>query len=136
MKCGFSVSVKEIPLGEGNSKNDPDSYCKDIALFRHLDEVDFIIWYASYIFKSTVTTDEKSDAINRICSMVALIKDDVKETMYLRKLQEFYKDSGLWKASINQAKKLIHAKRVLAESKNIDRDLYTKYGFYEEHNSY
>ena len=136
MKCGFSVSVKEVPLGADNSKNDPDSYCTDMDTFKRLDEEDFVLWYARYIFKKDSTTEEKSTAINDICDMLALIKDETKETMYLKELQRFYKDSGLWKTSMNRAKKLIKAKQVIAASKKIDRDLYTKYGFYEEYNSY
>jgi len=67
---------------------------------------------------------------------VAIVKDDVKESMYLSRLQEFYKHKSLWQTAINQAKKQIQAKKVLDQSKKIDRDLYTKYGFYEEYNSY
>lgn len=136
MQCGFSVSVKEIPLGEANTKNDPDSYCTNKPKFDLLEEEDFITWYAKNIFQNTVTTEEKSDAINTICRMVAMVKDDVKESMYLSKLQEFYKNKQLWTTAINQAKKQIQAKKVLDNGKKIDRDLYSKYGFYEEYNAY
>lgn len=136
MKNGFSVSVKEIPLGEGNTKNDPDSYCSSKDKFNELEETDFIIWYASKIFQTTNTTEEKSDAINQICKMVVLVNDEVKESMYLQQLQEFYKNKNLWKTAINSIKKMQKADHVLQEGKKIDRDLYSKYGFYEEHNSY
>ena len=136
MECGFSVSVKEIPLGEGNTKNDPDSYCADKPKFDMLDEEDFIIWYARHIFQGTQTTEDKSAAINTLCRMVAIVKDEVKEKMYLDQLQDFYKHKNLWQTAINQAKKQMQAKKVLDQSKKIDRDLYTKYGFYEEYNSY
>lgn len=136
MECGFSVSVKEIPLKADGSKNDPDSYCTDKPKFDLLEEEDFIVWYARYIFQDTQTTEEKSTAINTICRMVAMVKDEVKESMYLSKLQEFYKNKALWTTAINQAKKLIQAKKVLDEGKKIDRDLYSRYGFYEEYNSY
>lgn len=136
MDCGFSVSVKEIPLTENRSKNDPDSYCTDKPKFDLLEEEDFIVWYARYIFQDTQTTEEKSTAINTICRMVAMVKDEVKEAMYLSKLQEFYKNKALWTTAINQAKKLIQAKKVLDQGKKIDRDLYSRYGFYEEYNAY
>ena len=136
MECGFSVSVKEIPLTDTGTKNDPDSYCTDKPRFDLLEEEDFIIWYAGKILKDGQTTEEKSTAINTICRMVAIVKDDVKESMYLSRLQEFYKHKSLWQTAINQAKKQIQAKKVLDQSKKIDRDLYTKYGFYEEYNSY
>lgn len=136
MKCGYSVSVKEIPLTEDRSKNDPDSYIKSKAILDDIDEEDYITWYARYLFHGTETTEQKSSAINTICSMVAMVKDDVKESMYLSNLQNIYKNKALWTTAMNQAKKLIQAKKVLDEGKKIDRDLYGKYGFYEEHNSY
>lgn len=136
MKCGFGVSVKELPMGEAQSKNDPDSYCTSIQKFQELKEVDFIPWYASYIFQDINTTEERSDAINTICAMVVMVKDEVKESMYLKQLQSFYEDKKLWQKAINRAKKLDKAKQVIDESKKIDRDLYQKYGFYEEYNAY
>ncbi len=136
MKCGFGVSVKELPMGEAQSKNDPDSYCTNIQKFQELKEVDFIPWYASYIFQDINTTEERSDAINTICAMVVMVKDEVKESMYLKQLQSFYEDKKLWKTAINRAKKLDKAKQVINDSKKIDRDLYQKYGFYEEYNAY
>lgn len=136
MQCGFSVSVREIPLGEGRTKNDPDSFCTNKPKFDLLEEEDFITWYAKNIFQETATTEEKSTAINSICQMVAMVKDDVKESMYLTKLQDLYKNKSLWTTAMNQAKKLIQAKKVLDDGKKIDRDLYGRYGFYEEHNSY
>jgi hypothetical protein len=68
--------------------------------------------------------------------LVALVNDEVKEKMYLDALQGQYRNKNLWTTAINQAKKMMQAKRVLDQSKKIDRDLYTKYGFYEEHNAY
>lgn len=136
MKCGFSVSVKELPPGEAQSKNDPDSYCTDKPKFDVLKEEDFITWYANYIFQDVTTTEERSEAINTVCTMVVMVKDEVKESMYLKQLQEYYKDGNLWKTAMNRAKKLDKAKQVLDQGKKIDRDLYGKYGFYEEYNAY
>lgn len=136
MKAGFGVTVKEIPLGEAQSKNDPDSYCTSIQKFQDLEEVDFIPWYARYLFADVNTTEDRSNAINTICDMVAMVKDEVKESMYMKQLQEFYPDKNLWTKALNRAKKLEKAKQVINESKKIDRDLYQKYGFYEEYDAY
>jgi DNA primase catalytic core len=135
MRCGFSVSVKEIPAQPG-VKQDPDSFCKNKFRFDELIEEDFIIWFARYIFKGKETTEEKSTAINTVCQLVALVNDEVKEKMFLDELQNQYRNKNLWTTAINQAKKLMQAKKVLDQSKKIDRDLYTKYGFYEEYNAY
>lgn len=136
MKAGFGVTVKEIHLGEAQSKNDPDSYCTSIQKFQELEEVDFIPWYARYLFADVNTTEDRSNAINTICDMVAMVKDEVKESMYMKQLQEFYPDKNLWTKALNRAKKLEKAKQVINESKKIDRDLYQKYGFYEEYDAY
>ena len=136
MKAGFGVTVKEIPPGEAQSKNDPDSYCTSIQKFQELEEVDFIPWYAKYLFADVNTTEDRSNAINTICDMVAMVKDEVKESMYMKQLQEFYPDKNLWTKALNRAKKLEKAKQVINESKKIDRDLYQKYGFYEEYDAY
>lgn len=136
IRNGFSVSVREIPLGKGNSKQDPGSYITGKPIYNDLEEEDFITWYAKYIFDDCETTDDKSRAINTICSMVATLKDDVKEEMYVSKLQDIYKNKALWTTAMNQARKEIQAKKVLNDSKKIDRDLYSKYGFFEDRNAY
>lgn len=136
MECGFSVSVREIPLTEDRSKNDPDSFCRNRMLFDSLEEEDFITWYARYVFKEAETTEEKSAAINTICRMIILVKDEVKESMYISRLNEFYKNKALWTTALNQAKKNLQAKSVVEQGKKIDRDLYSRYGFYEEYNAY
>lgn len=136
MKAGFGVTVKEIPLGEAQSKNDPDSYCTSIQKFQELEEIDFIPWYAKYLFADVNTTEEKGNVINEIASMVTMVKDELKESMYMRQLQEFYPDKNDWKRALNRAKKLEKAKQVIDESKKIDRDLLQRYGFYEENDAY
>ncbi|MDO4164039.1 MAG: DNA primase [Bacteroides sp.] len=136
LKCGFSVSVKEIPLGEAQSKNDPDTYCTTRQKLDELKEEDFILWYARYIFQEADTTEARSKAIETVAGMVIMLKDEVKESMYLKQLQEFYKDGKAWTGYINRAKKLEKAKHIISESKKIDRDFYQKYNFYEDNNSY
>lgn len=136
MKAGLGVTIKELPLGEAQSKNDPDSYCTSIQKFQELKEVDFIPWYARYIFQDIETTEERGPVIGDICNMVVMVKDEVKESMYMKQLQEFYPDKNLWNRALSRAKKLDKAKQVIDESKKIDRDLYQKYGFYEEYNAY
>lgn len=136
MKAGLGVTVKELPLGEAQSKNDPDSYCTSIQKFQELKEEDFIPWYARYLFQDIETTEERGTAINAICNLMVLVKDEIKESMYMKQLQEFYPDKKLWANALKRAKKLDKAKQVIDDSKKIDRDLYQKYGFYEEFNAY
>lgn len=136
MQAGLGVTVKEIPLGESISKNDPDSYCTSIQKFQDLKEEDFVTWYARYLFEEADTTEKRSEAINELSRMIVMVKDEVKESMYLKQLQQFYDDKTLWKTAINRAKKLDKAKQVIDESKKIDRCLLEKYGFYEDYDAY
>lgn len=136
MKCGFSVSVKEIPLGTGGKKADPGSYIVSRMTYDDLPEEEFVAWYARYLFGDCESIEDKSRAINTVCRLIAALKDDVKEEMYISKMQAIYKNKALWTTAMNQARKELQASKVIDESKKIDRDLYEKYGFYEEHNCY
>lgn len=136
MQCGFNVTVREIPLGEGNQKNDPDSFCTNKSKFSSLKEEDFITWYARYTFMDKTTTEEVSAAIAELCRMVAIVDDEVKQDMYLNNLQEQHKNKPLWTKAFRFAKKQVQAKNILEKTRSFDRDLYTKYGFYEEYNCY
>lgn len=135
MECGFSVSVKEIPCGEGNTKNDPDSYCTSRTKFKDLDEVDFITWYAGYAFKADGTTEDKSSAVSKIAQMVAMVGDEVKEQMYLEQLKKIYNHKNLWLTAINREKKKISESKA-DKTQTINRDLLAKYGFFESNNCY
>lgn len=136
MQCGFNVTVREIPLGEGNVKSDPDSFCTNISRFKSLAEEDFIIWYARYAFMGKTTTEDVRAAIAELCRLVAIVDDEVKQDMYLSRLQEQYKNKALWTKAFNFSKKQIQAKKILDKGKTINRDLYQKYGFYEDHSCY
>lgn len=135
MECGFSVSVREIPLGEGNLKNDPDSYCTNISRFNQLEEQDFITWYAGYAFNKDGTTEDKSAAVSQIAKLVAMVGDEVKEAMYLAKLRDTYNNKNLWSMAINREKKKINESKA-GKSQVINRDLLAKYGFFESNNCY
>lgn len=135
MECGFSVSVKEIPCGEGNTKNDPDSYCTSRTKFRDLEEVDYITWYAGYAFKADGTTEDKSAAVTKIAKMVAMVGDEVKEQMYLEQLKKIYNHKNLWITAINREKKKISESKA-DKTQTINRDLLAKYGFFESNNCY
>lgn len=136
MQCGFNATVREIPLAEGNRKNDPDSFCTNKTKFASLEEEDFIIWYARYAFSDKKTTEDISAAIAELCKLVAIVGDEVKQDMYLSKFQSEYKNKALWTKAFNFAKKQIQAKKVLEKGKSLNRDLYQRYGFFEDHNCY
>ena len=136
MKAGLGVTVKELPLGEAQSKNDPDSYCTCIQKFQELKEVDFIPWYARYLFQNIETTEERGTAINDICNLMVMVKDEIKESMYMKQLQEFYPDKSLWANALKRAKKLRDAETARKNRANLDIDMLGEYGFIEKQGGY
>ena len=135
IKQGFAVTVKEI-IPQSNGKADPDSYIKSKAILSEIEEQDFILWYAQKLFMRGDTTAERAEHINTIAKLVARIDDDVKESMYIKQLLSIYKDKKLWASAIGQAKKQRKENASVKQNKTLDRDLYQRYGFYEENNCY
>lgn len=135
MRSGFTVLVKEIPLGEGNTKQDPDTFFTDRGKWNLIDEEDFIIWYARQNFDRAKTTEDKSAAVREIAEMLAELKDQIKEEMYIKQLNELYKNKNLWQNAVNAARKKINEEK-RGNSKKLDVDLYTQYGFYLNNHQY
>lgn len=133
--AGLSVSVIEIPVGEGNTKQDPDSYFTNRSIFAKAlnKETDFIVWFAKTKFASVNGNDERSAVIKDIACMVAQLNDEVKESMYLQELNSLYKNRSLWAQAINAEKKKMN------ESSGdfmISQNDLQKFGFFERHNCY
>lgn len=136
IKMGFNVTVRELPDGEGGKKNDPDSYCTSFQKFDELEENDFITWYATKLFAGKENTEEIHKVVTEICNLIVMINDEMKEEMYLLAVKKSYNDKSLWTKAIKFARQQRKAKQILAKGKTIDRDLYQKYGFYENYGGY
>lgn len=134
--AGFNVTVREIPLGEGNTKQDPDSFCTTLNKFNLLDEEDFIMWFARYEMTGKENAEEVNTAIGNITKLVARIEDDMKVDLYISKLTGAYKNKDIWRKGVKLSKKQAQTKSVIDKCKSIDRDLYGKYGFFEQGLSY
>ena len=132
MQCGLAVSIKEIPLGEGGAKQDPDSFCTNRPKFDGLEEEDFIAWFARYVFQEVRTTEERGEAVNRVCALLALVQDDMKEGMYIKELSaKGYADKAAWASALRRAKKLGEADRAKKARRSLDVDMLGTYGFME-----
>lgn len=136
MRNGFNVCVREIPLGEGNEKQDPDSFCTTKSKFDLLDEEDFIMWYARYEMYGKTNTEDIHAAISEICKLIACINDEMRVDICISKLTGAYKFKDIWRKGIKMAKKMAKSAAVIEKGKAIDRDLYGKYGFAENNNCY
>ena len=137
MRCGLSVSVKELPLGEDRSKQDPDSYCTSRQKFDGLKEEDFITWFARYTFMEVETTEERGEAVNKVCALLTMVDDEVKEGMYVKELSAHgYADKAAWTSALRRSKKLSEAERAKKVRQSLNVDMLGIYGFMEKDGGY
>lgn len=134
LDMGFNITVKEIPLGKGNTKNDPDSFCRSKAILEDLEEEDFIIWYAKKLSVENRSQEQKSQMVMTISTLVAKIEDDVKQSMFIDMLVKTLPGRSLWKNAIRTAKKRLTEQK-LKES-NLSLDMIEQYGFQEQNHCY
>ena len=137
LSMGFKVAVLDMAKHSGNStKSDPDSYIKNKHVWTELkaDRQDFIMWYLQYRWSPRATTEERSEVINEVAKFIATIDDNVLEKMYLKQLKNFA-PGDVWKTAIDAAKKS-QREESKQKGKTLDKELLTRYGFYEEDNCY
>ena len=134
LDMGFNITVKEIPLGKGDTKNDPDSFCRSKAILEDLEEEDFIIWYAKKLSVENGSQEQKSQMVMTISTLVAKIEDDVKQSMFIDMLVKTLPGRSLWKNAIRTAKKRLTEQK-LKES-NLSLDMIEQYGFQEQNHCY
>ena len=133
MRFGFSVSVKQIPIGK--EKQDPDTYCKDKNTFNSLEEQDFILWMADLLFEDGMTTEQQSRITNQVASLIALIENDTTIEMYIAQLKRYAGDKATWKRAVDKQRN----ERAEAEAKakaEKESDLFKQFGFNVEKDKY
>ena len=135
MEHGLSVSVKEIPDEDNLKKQDPDTYYRNLNVFKAVEEVDFILWRAKKAFAFAQTTEEQRVVVREIAYLLTLLDDETGVSMYIDKLSRINGTKRLWKQAIEEERKRIEEqeKRSRGEA---ERDLFQRYGFYVEHGKY
>ena len=126
MKYGFTVSVKQIPIGK--KKKDPDSYCKDKAKFDKLKETDFILWLAELLFEKGMTAEQESKVINRLASLMTTLSDETTVDRYISKLTKYVPGKRTWQKALD-AQRNEQAEAEAKAKAEKDSDLFKKYGF-------
>lgn len=133
MKYGFTVSVKQIPIGK--KKKDPDSFCKDKTKFDSLKETDFVLWLADLLFEKGMTTEQEGKVINRLASLMATLPDETTIDRYISKLTKYVPSKRVWQKSVDKQRN----EQAEAEAKakaEMDSDLYKQFGFNVEKDKY
>lgn len=126
IKEGFSVTVKQIPVGK--EKQDPDSYFTSKKVFQCLEEQDFVMWMAELLFYEGMTTVQQGTVINRIATLMTYIEDETIIDMYVSRLIKICGTKTLWKKAVEiNRSKLAEAEAIAKAEK--ESDLYRKFGF-------
>ena len=103
--CGAASPCRSrnCPWAKDHSKQDPDSYCTSRQKFDELKEEDFITWFARYTFMDVETTEERGEAMNKVCDLLTLVDDEVKEGMYVKELStQGYADKAAWTSALKK----------------------------------
>ena len=135
MECGLSVSVKEIPDGTNDHKQDPDSFYTSLNIFNSVEESDFILWLAEKLFPLNNTTEERRQTIRRIAYLLSLLDDQTGVEMYISQLGRFYQGKRVWQQAVDTERKRREEQEKRSSEKE-ESDLNKKYGFYIDHGKY
>lgn len=136
LKSGLGVVVKEIPLSDRGEKQDPDSFITAPHILEAIETKDFVVWYAAIKMIGAETAETKSAVVSEIASLLSYIHDDVKVQMLLKQLQKIYPDKTLWKSALAAAKKANKEHKVSTDTEMLNKELLSKFGFYESKNCY
>ena len=142
ISLGFSVMVKEIPVGEKQDsprkfsyfKQDPDSYFTSFDKFNKTGEKDFIIWYASKILDPNQATSANAIAIDELADLIASQDIESQIPVYIDALHNIYPGRQTWKKAIDKAIGE-RARQSLSKDED-DIAVLSEFGFIERHNAY
>ena len=132
IKLGMFVSVRELPNGEGNSKQDPDTFFTHKSMMKQLKEEDFIIWATSKWFHSDDSSAVKTENVRRVAELCSYIDDDVRMEMILPELCKYQRGKEFWKGCINKSK---WERTQKSNTQKTGVDL-RQYGFYQQMGAY
>ena len=142
LKAGFTVNVREIPIDyPAPKKEDPDSWIVDRAHFSQMREEEFIFWYCRRKYWESpedieeLTTEDRLQAIEDICSLLMMIRDEDLQNSYLATLISTYKHSREWKDTLKRAKVAELSEKQEQERKG-DAKMLAEFGFTEHDNCY
>lgn len=127
VRRGFSVSVKEIPRSkkddEDKLKHDADSYIRSPEIYRQLDDVPFVVWYAKKQFEGIDSGDEKVAILKDVAELLSFIKDELTVGMYIDMLTKIYGKQKAWRDALKEISKKRRIKKALDDEKAKQEEL-------------
>lgn len=131
LELGFTVSVREISLGENGQKQDPGSYFSNERMMDTLTEEEFVVWAANKYWVKNANINQKAANARKIAELASLVKDDTRLDMIVDDLNKLNKGKDKWKNLIYRAR--IDRKEQSSRTREIDL---RTYGFIEDHGCY
>lgn len=133
LEMGFSVSVREMPLGKGQEKQDPGSYFSSASKLDLLKEEEFVLWCANKWWRHDDNSNRKTENLKRIAELASHIKDETRLEMLLAELVKLNKGKEQWRALIRRAQWARMEAAKAADPREVNL---RKYGFCEENGCY
>ena len=133
---GFSVFVKEIPLGANSVKQDAGSYCKTRKAYEDLDTLDFVIWYADKRVNAPEMFDSTQTPVNDIADLLATVEQEHEIDRLITLLNDIIKGKSMWRKAILEAKRRHGEAALRSDTNALSLDLFEKFGFQEKDHTY
>lgn len=141
MACGLRVLVKEIVPKDKAEKADADSYITSKAILESIPKEDFVTWYANKQLVGKDSASERAEVLKDVASIVALISDKEYKTMIVQQLSRLFKVSvTIVQNAVRESMQSESSKSAIKKGESnvslMDRDAYSRYGFYEDKSCY
>lgn len=134
---GFSVYVKEIPLGANNTKQDAGSYCRTRTQYEELETQDFVVWYAEKRVAAPELFDSTRTPVEDVAELLAPIEQEHEIDRLITLLHGVIRGKSMWRKAILEAKRRRSEAALRPTDKNaLSLDLFEKFGFQEKAHTY
>ncbi len=134
---GFSVYIKEIPLGSNNQKQDAGSYCRTRKAYEDLPLQEFVIWYAEKRVNAPELFGSTNTAVNDIADLLVHVEQEYEIDRFISLLNEVIKGKTMWRKAITEAKRRHGEAALRSSDKNtLSLDIFEKFGFQEKAHTY
>ena len=132
---GFEISVKEIPLGQDGTKQDPDSFCKARVLYDDLETEDFPVWYAKKLLQTPGLSP--TEIVDKVAVLLSRLEREYEVDRYINLLHDVIPGKSMWRKAIHAAQQNRREESLKSNDPNaLYFDLFEKYGFQTKGNSY
>ena len=132
VRHGFNVTVREIPNGEGNQKQDPGDFFTGKDKLKLIPEEDFILWTAQKLVNKEDPIAKQREAFQEVAELASLLRDELTLKMLLPELRKLVKaPKGMWESAIEGHKNLRNREKRMRD----EADTYN-FGFVVEKGGY